>query len=304
MEHLTLEAQQIVRICQAEMRLHYPNRHPRHSYAIRRRSVLRETIKLLIAMYWQKFDLRSKESLLAWLEFSNFEIPSAEEIPHKLRHNHIQHELYTRGLSNYLNPVLNVKQEIEQHERIEMSAGVPTINFIGDIERLILITTESNYGFRISLNFSIDHLTGRALHRLELVMDFLGNNFGGASCSTCGKSPTLSPSHPDIPTPTKILVYNATGVGNENFSEYLASHYFKEDPHLTVVTETRLSGTESRRARDNLIFEQSHSLDAAGYSGGLWLLWNNSDAEVEIIRKTAFDLHAEFRPVEREDSDA
>ncbi|OMO57267.1 hypothetical protein COLO4_35459 [Corchorus olitorius] len=184
-----------------------------------------------------------------------------------------------------------------------MTGGVPTINFVGDAERLVLITTEPNYGFRIMLKYSIDPLTGRALHTLELLMDFLGDSLGGASCSTCGKSPVSSPFNLEIPTAMRILVYNATGAGNETFSEYLASHYFGENPHLTIVTETRLSGIESRKARENLIFEQSHSLDASGFCGGLWLLWNNSEAEVEIIRKTTYDLHAEFRPMDTENND-
>ncbi|OMO99930.1 hypothetical protein COLO4_13019 [Corchorus olitorius] len=271
MEDLTPEARQIVQICQAEMS--YPNRHHGYNHAIRRKSALRETIKLLIGMYSQKIDMKSKESLLTWLDFSNFEIPSGEEIPQRLQHNHIQHEIYTRGLANYFNLVLTMKQQIQQPERVEMNGGFPAIEFVGDTERLMFITTEPNYDFRIMLKFSINPLTGRASHTLELLMDFLGNSLGGASCSTCGKSPISSPFDLEIPTATRILVYNAAGAGNENFSEYLASHYFNENPHLTIVTETRLSGTESRKARENLIFEQSHSLNASGFCGGLWLLW-------------------------------
>ncbi|OMO58090.1 Glycosyl-phosphatidyl inositol-anchored, plant [Corchorus capsularis] len=102
---------------------------------------------------------------------------------------------------------------------------------------------------------------------------------------------------------TKILIYNARGAGSSSFPQYIANQYYRESPHLTIVTETRLSGRAAKRVRDSLTFDHTESIDASGFCGGAWLLWNESDSELEILSKGPFGLRADIEPMDKDLSD-
>ncbi|OMO50355.1 hypothetical protein CCACVL1_30490, partial [Corchorus capsularis] len=62
-------------------------------------------------------------------------------------------------------------------------------------------------------------------------------------------------------------------------------------------------GKRSKRIRDGLTFENSESLNAVGFTRGAWFLWNDSNAEVDMLCKGCYEMHADFEPIEEDNDD-
>ncbi|KAJ4828259.1 hypothetical protein Tsubulata_012067 [Turnera subulata] len=54
-------------------------------------------------------------------------------------------------------------------------------------------------------------------------------------------------------------------------------------PAVVVIVEPRLSGIRAWRKIQRLGFTHSHRVEARGYAGGIWLLWNNDFVHVQIL---------------------
>ena len=94
------------------------------------------------------------------------------------------------------------------------------------------------------------------------------------------------------PIPMKILIWNCRGVGNlffrHSFSDLICSHH----PAIAVIMETCISSQRAEDVSSSLGFESVCCLDAVGFRGGILVLWNERDTNLEILSVTDQAIHA------------
>lgn len=63
------------------------------------------------------------------------------------------------------------------------------------------------------------------------------------------------------------------------------------DPAILIVMETRIRGDRAKEITDDLPFDDAIHLDIIGYTGGLWVLWNEDRVEVTQLANTEQEIH-------------
>nr|POE77222.1 receptor like protein 30 [Quercus suber] len=113
-------------------------------------------------------------------------------------------------------------------------------------------------------------------------------------------TPTLSdlrlgPIHQTIPSnfsEMKILVWNCKGAGSTSFRQNFLDMTRRLRPTIAVIMETRISGTRAEEVSSSLGFNNVCRSDASGFSGGIWILWNAQDTDLDILSVTDQAIHA------------
>ena len=59
-----------------------------------------------------------------------------------------------------------------------------------------------------------------------------------------------------------------------------------------IITETRVSGSRAEEVIQGLPFDGFAMLETIGFAGGIWLLWNSSLVQVEVLTQTEQEIHA------------
>ncbi|KAE8689105.1 hypothetical protein F3Y22_tig00110943pilonHSYRG00004 [Hibiscus syriacus] len=77
-------------------------------------------------------------------------------------------------------------------------------------------------------------------------------------------------------------VYALRDAGSPNFRRYLWEHCWESRPEIFVLLETRISGVVADKVIRNLGFYNSFRVEVHGFSGGIWILWQEG-LNVEII---------------------
>ncbi|CAN1126875.1 hypothetical protein LINPERHAP2_LOCUS3685 [Linum perenne] len=62
-------------------------------------------------------------------------------------------------------------------------------------------------------------------------------------------------------------------------------------PQFIVILESRISGDVGRAVRAKLKFQFSYIVDAVGFRGGIWMLWNDSNIRVNVLSSTNQFIH-------------
>ncbi|OMO80352.1 hypothetical protein COLO4_24120 [Corchorus olitorius] len=296
-EDLADITRQLIVISQIEMSLQYPEIRPDHQATMRNYLVLMEAIKLITTTYLPFLNDDSKNSLLTWFAFNLLNLPSPEKAIEKLHHDHIQEEIYTRGLANFSLPMINGKERIIDPERFDFQSSTPSVAIDGNHQRIVLLTTLPNFGVKLKIRFSINVLTRSTTHFLDLSHISPENLHASPTCATWGKCPCPSMSAPNHSTRIKILLYNVKGAATTTFPADLARHYHATSPHLLIITETRQPGKTVQKIMNSLDLDWSQTLEPAGFYGGIWMLWKKQVAELYLERKEDFKLAAEIKVI-------
>lgn len=94
----------------------------------------------------------------------------------------------------------------------------------------------------------------------------------------------------------KIVSWNCQGAGNEsfrrNFRELVRSH----NPSVVFLLETRVSQDTAYEIAPFLGYSNYEIAPTEGMAGGVWMLWNQSDIDVEITEVEDQGIHAILRP--------
>ena len=93
--------------------------------------------------------------------------------------------------------------------------------------------------------------------------------------------------------PMNIFFWNCRGALNPHFHSVLLDLLNRHSPAIVVVTEIRVGGERAKDITDRLPFDGAIHADTIGYSGGLWVLWNSTVAEVMLtqLAKTEQEIH-------------
>jgi len=90
-----------------------------------------------------------------------------------------------------------------------------------------------------------------------------------------------------------ILAWNVQGAGSREFLNILREHIHKHRPSIVALFETRISGTRAQQVCERIGFRNSFRVDAQGFQGGIWVLWNSDEIEIEVL-----NTHEQFVTVE------
>ncbi|KAH7847203.1 hypothetical protein Vadar_023207 [Vaccinium darrowii] len=83
-----------------------------------------------------------------------------------------------------------------------------------------------------------------------------------------------SPPNPQ-PLPMKILMWNCRGAASPHFRRHFNDLVRDHHPTFVIIAETRIAGSRAKDLSESLGFNHSFVVDSVGFSGGLWLLWND-----------------------------
>ncbi|CAL8169596.1 unnamed protein product [Prunus armeniaca] len=86
-----------------------------------------------------------------------------------------------------------------------------------------------------------------------------------------------------MPFPLMILIWNVRGVGDKSLPRILKNIIQLNHVEVLAVLEPRISGDKAMRVVNGLGFTNHHIVDANGFSGGIWLLWNCSNIHLNIV---------------------
>jgi len=80
-----------------------------------------------------------------------------------------------------------------------------------------------------------------------------------------------------------IIVWNVQGAGSGELLNMLREHIRMHRPGIVALVETRISGPKAQTVCNRTGFRRSIRVEARGFSGGIWVLWNDVDLELEVI---------------------
>lgn len=88
-----------------------------------------------------------------------------------------------------------------------------------------------------------------------------------------------------------IISWNCRGAASRVFPGRVRDLIRGMDIHVLFLLETRVSGLKADRAISRLGFNRWIHIEASGYAGGIWAVWNDSDVTVTYIASTTQYLH-------------
>ncbi|OMO73242.1 reverse transcriptase [Corchorus capsularis] len=96
------------------------------------------------------------------------------------------------------------------------------------------------------------------------------------------------------PTPSdmKILIWNCRGAANSEFKRVFTDLVRTNRPSICFLAETKISGDIANRVVASLGFGGSHIINARGFAGGLWMLWDPDQVDINVLPHGEQAIHA------------
>ena len=85
-----------------------------------------------------------------------------------------------------------------------------------------------------------------------------------------------------LPT-MNIIVWNCRGALKPKFKQTVTDLINWHNPVVMIITETRVSGFRAKEVIQGLPFDGFAISETIGFAGGIWLLWNSSLVQVEVL---------------------
>ncbi|KAJ6418599.1 hypothetical protein OIU84_001878 [Salix udensis] len=102
----------------------------------------------------------------------------------------------------------------------------------------------------------------------------------------------LARSDLDLPDANDFATWNVRGAGKVKCASTIKDFKKVYAIDVFVVLEPRISGSKALNVTTNLGFSHYHIVDAIGYSGGVWLLWNGSSVSLQVIAHASQSITA------------
>lgn len=84
-------------------------------------------------------------------------------------------------------------------------------------------------------------------------------------------------------TMNKVLVWNCRGLGSKKTISYLCDMIKYHKIPLVAPLETRVPSSQAQDILAKTLLTKIKAVEAAGYAGGIWLLWDSTEVNVEVI---------------------
>ncbi|GKV18821.1 hypothetical protein SLEP1_g29153 [Rubroshorea leprosula] len=89
-----------------------------------------------------------------------------------------------------------------------------------------------------------------------------------------------------------LLSWNCRDVAKFEFKRHITDLKNQHAPSIMLILKTKLSGQDVKEVATNCGFPCIHVVDSDGKAGGLWLLWDDVEACVDVITSTFQSIHA------------
>ncbi|KAK4283914.1 hypothetical protein QN277_000815 [Acacia crassicarpa] len=87
------------------------------------------------------------------------------------------------------------------------------------------------------------------------------------------------------------LFWNCRGVGAWSFPGLIREINRTHRVDVLASLETRASRRKATKVASKLGFQNFHIVDAVGYNGGVWVLWNVGEWNIKLIDATSQFIH-------------
>ena len=88
-----------------------------------------------------------------------------------------------------------------------------------------------------------------------------------------------------------FLFWNYEGAGNNEFCALVHDLRRLYHYHIMAVVEPRVIGVRVDKIVEKLKFKSQFRVEAQGISGGIWLLWNHSRININILDSSMHFIH-------------
>ena len=91
----------------------------------------------------------------------------------------------------------------------------------------------------------------------------------------------------------KMIAWNCQGAGSVAFCTHAYKLHRRHRLDILIIVEPRIAEGRAQAVIDTLSYIHSRRVDPTGFSGGIWLLWNEiTSFNVEILTHSDHSLHA------------
>ena len=87
-----------------------------------------------------------------------------------------------------------------------------------------------------------------------------------------------------------ILVWNVRGAGKDLFARNMSDIRRLHSFEVLVICEPRINGLKAKRVIKWLGFDNSYMVEAEGFSGGIWLLRNESKIKIHVVASSRHSI--------------
>ncbi|XP_061361234.1 uncharacterized protein LOC133305091 [Gastrolobium bilobum] len=91
-----------------------------------------------------------------------------------------------------------------------------------------------------------------------------------------------------------LCSWNCRGVGKKEFPTLVRDLKFRFNIKVLALLETKIQGNRGETIIRKLGFPKFFKQEAVGFSGGIWILWDDRDVEVEIIQSHHQYVHTKI----------
>lgn len=81
----------------------------------------------------------------------------------------------------------------------------------------------------------------------------------------------------------KVLIWNCRGAGSKKTIRHLCDVVKSHKILLVALLETRVSSSQSQAIFAKTALTQITAVEANGYAGGIWLLWDHTEVVVDAL---------------------
>lgn len=98
-----------------------------------------------------------------------------------------------------------------------------------------------------------------------------------------------------------VLSWNVRGARLRTFPSLIRELKSKYRVQILLLVEPLISGHKASKVIRRMGFSSHHHVEAVGFSGGLWLLWDDVDFSLDILATGDQFIHARVVPARGED---
>ncbi|KAI5310975.1 hypothetical protein L3X38_030079 [Prunus dulcis] len=80
-----------------------------------------------------------------------------------------------------------------------------------------------------------------------------------------------------------IFYWNVRGAGRKSLQNAFKDHCRVHDISICVMLEPRITGDNSLKVLKSLGVPKFERVDAMGFSGGIWVLWDDMRCKLEVV---------------------
>lgn len=94
----------------------------------------------------------------------------------------------------------------------------------------------------------------------------------------------------------KLLIWNVQGPENSCFIQTLKEHIRTHSPHIIALLEPRISNEQADHVCDQVGLKSIFRVEAEGFSGGIWILRNPEDINIQPLYAHPQHLTIKVKP--------